>query len=257
MSPSESKDVAARNAFPGEWVAGYAPRTNAKSRLICIHHAGGGASAYRGWQRLCPENLEVIPIQLPGRENRFREPVYDDAGLVGRVLTRALSPLVDRPVAVFGHSMGALLAFELASGLQSLGLPLAHLFVSSRWAPHAPPGREPMHALPKTAFRQRLREFGGTPDSILEHEELMSIFDPVLRADLKMNETYECRWTEPLGCSITAFAAEGDRLVPPERVREWSRWTAGCFEVEMVPGDHFHFRTDPGRIVRSILSRFP
>ncbi len=257
MNRLEDTDAGTRSALPGAWVAAHVLRPDAKSRLICIHHAGGGASAYRGWQRLCPEDMELIPIQLPGRENRFREPVYDDAGLVGPILARALSSLVDRPVAVFGHSLGALLAFELACGLQSLGLPLSHLFVSSRWAPHAPPGREPMHALPKAAFRQRLREFGGTPDSILGHEELMSIFDPVLRADLKMNETYACRWTETLGCPITAFAAEGDPWVPPERMRDWARWTAGRFEVETVPGDHFHFRADPGRIVRSILSRFP
>jgi medium-chain acyl-[acyl-carrier-protein] hydrolase len=257
MNSMGSEPVGPREMLPGAWLADYLPKTGAKSRLLCLHHAGGGASTYRNWRRLFPTDMELVPIQLPGRENRWREPACDDARVLGPILTQALSPLMDRPVAVFGHSLGALLAFELACGLKSLGLPLSHLFVSSRWAPHTPPGRESMHALPKPEFRRRLLEFGGTPAAVLENEELMSMFDPLLRADLKMNETYACRWTEPLECPITAFAAESDPIVPPQRMRDWSRWTANRFEIETVPGDHFHFRADPGRIARGILSRFP
>jgi medium-chain acyl-[acyl-carrier-protein] hydrolase len=209
--------------------------------MFCFPYAGGGASAYRGWARLLPADVEVCPVQLPGRESRLREPPFDSSELLIQALVEALQPwLRDLPFVFFGHSMGAMIAFELARELRRRGQALPqHLFVSGRRAPQIPYEDEPIHALPEPEFIEKLRELEGTPEEVLQHEELMRLLIPVLRADFAVNETYVYRQEEPFDVGISFFGGLGDKEVNRDHGAAWKEHTRGRFRLRMLPGGHF------------------
>src|SRR5260370_20858382 len=162
-----------------------AERQKSLLRLFCLPSAGGGSSAYRDWQNGFPSEIEVCPVQLPGRENRFSEPPATSMPSLVRALAAGLSPFLDRPFALFGHSLGALVAFELCQELRSMRQPVAnHLFVSARPAPHLPDRRPPIHHLPDEALAAELRRLNGTPEDVLGDSALIELILPHLRADV-------------------------------------------------------------------------
>jgi medium-chain acyl-[acyl-carrier-protein] hydrolase len=222
-------------------------------RLFCFPYAGGSARMFTAWQTGLPENVEVVPVEPPGRGSRFPEPLHDRAeplvdDLLPRLLTRR-----DAPFALFGHSMGALLAFEIARRLeQRYGAPPLHLFVSAFRAPHLPPAAVPDHTLPDEQFRARLREFKGTPEEVLADEGLMELFVPILRADLAIAGTYRSTGGPPVTCPVTAFAGTEDREVGVSAVAQWSRHTTGGFALKAVPGDHFFLHSHRDLILGEI-----
>jgi medium-chain acyl-[acyl-carrier-protein] hydrolase len=222
-------------------------------RLFCFPYAGGGASAYRGWAASLPADLEVCPVQLPGRESRLREPAFDRPEPLVATLADALGAHLDLPFAFFGHSMGAMLSFELARELRRRGsaLPL-HLFVSGRRAPQVPSREEDIHALPEPEFLAKLRELNGTPEEVLQHAELMRLLTPVLRADFAVNETYVFRPEAPLDLGISAFGGLGDQEVTREDIVGWSEHARGPFRLRMLPGDHFFLHSARDLITESL-----
>jgi medium-chain acyl-[acyl-carrier-protein] hydrolase len=222
------------------WLAYREVNPRARLRLFCFPYAGGGASAYRGWAAALPADVEVCPVQLPGRESRLREPAFSRPEPLIIALADALQAHLDLPFAFFGHSMGALLSFEIARELRRRGgsLPL-HLFLSGRRAPQVPSREEDIHDLPEPEFVARLRELNGTPEEVLQHSELMRLLVPVLRADFAVNETYVYQPGEPLEMSISVFGGLADAEVTRDDLEGWREQTRGVFRLRMLPGDHF------------------
>ena len=229
------------------------PRANprARLRLFCIAHAGGGASAFRGWAEGLPPEVEVCPVQLPGRENRFSERPFDRVDPLAAALADAVRPWLDLPWALFGHSNGALIGFELARTLRARGLSgPRHLFPSGRRAPDMPAQGRAISHLPDDEFLADLAELGGMPRELLENSEIMQMLVPVLRADMALHETYEFREEAPLDCPITAYGGLADAKTTREAVEAWGRHTRGPFVVRMFPGGHFFHQSEREEFLR-------
>lgn len=225
---------------PGRWLRLGPTPAETRYRLFCLPYAGGGASIFRQWPRSAPPWLQVCPVQLPGREDRFGEPAHDDVGALIQALGPVIAALGDRPFALFGHSMGALIAFELTRALRRLGhAGPAHLFVAGRNAPRVPDMSPPIHDLPGPAFIERLRSLGGTPEGVFESAELMALISPLLRADFALNERYRYTEDAPLDCALTVFGSREDDMVSHQGLLAWRDETTGPCELVMLPGGHF------------------
>lgn len=243
----------AKNANP--WVSTLAPRPEASVRLFCFPFAGGGASAYRAWAPLFPPEVEVCGIQLPGREERFREPLLRHHQTLVAHACGGLQRLLDRPFAFFGHSMGAMVAFECARRLRRHGHAPMELFVSACHAPQLPLPRKPIHDLPDDELLREVGRFGGTPAQVLENEELMDLIKPILRADLALHETHAYVEEPPLETPITALAGADDPVVGPAHVRPWSAQTVGPFAMKEFAGGHFFIHQHAKSVAHLVASR--
>ncbi|HEX8360365.1 MAG TPA: alpha/beta fold hydrolase [Longimicrobium sp.] len=235
-----------------DWHPFTRPDSRARVRLFCFPHAGGSAGSYRSWQDYLPDEIEVCAVQLPGRGFRIEERPFDRLSALTRSAADALMPLLDVPFAFFGHSMGALIAFELARHLRRQGFPQpSHLFASGFRAPHVPDPKLPIRHLPEADFIAALRKLGGTPESVLDSDDLR-VFLPALRADISLCETY-CHGEEvPLACPITAFGGSQDKLVPARELEAWAGHTAQSFERFFFPGDHFFLQQHALAMLRII-----
>jgi medium-chain acyl-[acyl-carrier-protein] hydrolase len=220
-----------------------------------VPFAGGGASAFRAWPDHLPPAIEVLAIELPGRETRFSDPLIPRRGALITALADAVGPALAPPYALYGHSAGALVAFELARELRRRGAPgPVHLFASGRRAPHVSEP-DPMYQLSDAQLVARLRLLGGTSEAVLREPELMAVYLPILRADLAVNEADPIATEPPLPCPITAQGATADPEVSPEALLEWRAHTAGVFERELYPGDHFFMQAAPGPVLKAIAGR--
>ncbi len=226
----------------------------ARVRLFCLPYAGGGALAYRTWVQELPETIDVCPIQLPGREQRLREQPYTRVEPLTEALVGALAPeLEDLPFALFGHSMGALIAYEVAHRLRSeRGLAPVRLLVSGRSAPHLFTDEKNYHRLPDAELKQVLRNMEGTPQEILDHDELMELMLPIIRADFKLTETYSPRQHPPLDCPIDAFGGLTDPEVDRQELEGWSELTAGPFRLRMFRGGHFFIHSERASLLAAV-----
>ena len=221
------------------WFGRAEPAPRAAHRLFCLPYAGGSAASYRDWHALAPDGIQVCPVELPGRGGRFGEPTLTRLRPLVDALAGALAPYLDRPFAVFGHSMGGLLAFELARTLRRRGLPLpAHLFVSAAAAPDLPRSRPPVHHATDAEVMDELRLLGGTPPELLDDKEVMELMLPVIRADFSVLETYEYRPGPPLPVPLTVFGGADDPLVPVRSLDGWRRQSAAA-RLHVLPGGHF------------------
>jgi medium-chain acyl-[acyl-carrier-protein] hydrolase len=222
-------------------------------RLFCFPYAGGGASIYRSWQESFPTSIEICPVQLPGREARLSEPLFTNITTLVAAAAQALYPFFDRPFAFFGHSMGALIGYELAHLLRrDKSIAPAHLFVSGRRAPHFKGKEANTYSLPDGEFVDELRRLNGTPRQVLEHSELMSFIGPLLRADFQICGTYSHSHKQLLECPITAFGGISDNESPREKIEAWREYTSGPFSLRMLPGDHFFLHTAQPDIISTI-----
>ena len=223
-----------------EWLDCPRPNPRASVRLLCLPYAGGGASTFRSWAQEAPGDLEVAAVQLPGRQKRWKEKPFTSLETLIPVLADALLPGLRPPFALLGHSMGALIGFELARELRRRGRPLPfHLFVSGCRAPQIPPTAAPIHDLPDPEFIDSLRRLNGTPAEVVADEELMRLFLPVLRADFALIETHRYKEQPPLPCPISAFGGLGDAEVSREDLTAWRMQTTGRFFSRFYTGGHF------------------
>ena len=234
----------ANHALPGgSWLSsrlGTDPAS--RIRLFCLPHAGAGTAMYNIWKRFLPASVEVCPIQIPGREVRLAEPSFTDCALLIAEMTTALSSHLDKPYAIFGHSMGALLALDLARSLRSANLPEpSYLFVSGRNATHVPMKHGAIHQMPDDEFLAALAtRYGGLPQEILDTPELLELYLPILRADLTLLETHRYEALAPLDCPIAAFAGSDDPNVSVAGLQAWEEHTTAAFEAKWFSGDHFY-----------------
>ena len=227
------------------WISFRKPDPNTQLRLFCFPYAGAGALIFRKWSDALPHEVEVCPIQLPGRGARLTEPPFTKLSCLIEALTGALAPLLDRPFALFGHSLGALIGFELAREIRrQYGVHPVRLFASAGSAPQIPHRTPPIHTLPDNEFLAELRRLNGTPRELLDHEELMEVMLPILRADFALYETYLYSTEPPLNCPISAFGGLLDRRVNESDLEAWRSQTSASFSLRMFPGDHF-FLNEP------------
>jgi medium-chain acyl-[acyl-carrier-protein] hydrolase len=226
-----------------KWFALFKRDSQARMRLFCFPYAGGGALAYRSWIEAMPPGIEVCPVQLPGRESRFNEKPYTELPPLVHELLSVIRPYLNSPFAFFGHSMGALISFELTKKLNAEGLALPlHLFISSRRGPHLPGPFPQFHDLPKSGLIDLLKSFGGVPDMILSDPEVLEFFLPTLRADLHLSETCPPENGNPLDCPITAFGGLQDPFTSITELEAWRRHTRQEFRLRTFPGGHFYIR---------------
>lgn len=213
---------------------------SARVRLFCIPYAGGAANIYRKWTESLGAIVEVWAIEPPGRGSRLRETPFTTLRDLVRHLGPAFHPYLDKPFAFFGHSMGAIISFELARYLRRARLrnPL-HLFVSGCRALQLPDPRHPTYDLPEAEFMEELRRLNGTPGDVLDHPEMMEFILPLLRADFALTQTYEYSHEPPLECPITAFGGFQDDEINRASVEAWQVQTSSAFSSYMLPGDHF------------------
>jgi surfactin synthase thioesterase subunit len=231
-------------------------RRETKARLFCFPYAGVGASVYRSWIAALPVEIDLCPIQLPGREGRFGERAIASLQKIVDELVPALLPHLDRPYAFFGHSMGSALALEVARALATRGEPgPRQLFVSARRPPHVPDPEAPLHGLPDREFVAEInRRYGGIPAEVLAHQDLLELLLPTLRADITALETHRPPRRPPLACPIVAFGGADDPRAPRPHLEAWRGETTSSFRLRIFPGDHFYLTARRAELLADIAA---
>jgi medium-chain acyl-[acyl-carrier-protein] hydrolase len=228
-------------------------RERGKLRISCLPYAGSGAAIYRGWAAAVAPAIEIWPVTLPGREHRLIESPIDDLPLLAAKVGDELGRLLEPRFALFGHSMGALLAFEVARHLRRQGrLGPDCLIVSAHRAPHMPDDQDPIHHKPTSDFLEELRRLNGTPASILRDQELVELMLPVLRADFKAVESYRYVEESPLRCPIIVYGGKQDKMISEDQLAAWGVHTVGGFAQRMFEGDHFYITTQREELIAQL-----
>jgi pyochelin biosynthetic protein PchC len=245
------------DTMTSRWLMSFgAPRPPAV-RLVCFPHAGGSASFYQPWQRLLPSDVELVAVQYPGRMNRLAEPCLTDLDEMAERILDALLAGAQGDVAFFGHSMGALIAFEVARRLTATDAPLrlTHLLVSGKGGPpHR--GTRLLHLADDRTLCAQLRALGGSSEEALAHPELRAVVLPMLRDDYRLVETWRYRPGPPLSCPVTVLAGADDPETPLGQLDDWQHTAAGPVEVRVFAnGGHFYLVPHRDLVVREVVRR--
>ncbi len=237
---------------PGPWGVRWRPLPRPRLRVFCVPHSGGGASAYRPWAGALGDDVEVVAVRMPGRESRFREPPLSRLCDVVPALVRDVEPLLDVPHAWFGHSMGALIAFEACREVRRRRLdPPVRLLVAGRAAPQLPSRDPRTHEASDEEFTAMLGELNGTPFEV-RGDGAFAGFLPTLRADFSVIETYEYGSEPPLEHPITVYGGTEDPVVEVEELYPWDAQTTSDCAVRLLPGDHFFLHQDRDKFVAAL-----
>ena len=253
-SPSTTPSPTAESDSP--WLVTWeAPASHIQLRLFCFHHAGASASTFRAWQGQLPQSVQIIAVQLPGREYRMSEPLLSDMREIVAALMKVMPPLLDKPYAFFGHSMGALLGFELARMLRAHALPPpVMLFVSGRTAPQFRWRDPATRLLPDDELVAAVRDYNGTPEELLSDISLRELWLPRFRADLTASVMYDYIAQAPLNLPLVVMSGESDPLVFPEGLRGWAEHSARAVKFFSYPGDHFFLFSAEADIIEQVLA---
>ena len=235
------------------WVQCAQPHSTAVCRLICFPHAGGSANAFRPWPNLLGPRVEVHVIQYPGRANRFAEPFVDDMSVAADRIARELAAQSNRPYALFGHSMGGAIAYEVARLLHERSVePPRHLFVSGRQPPmHQRPGE--VHTFDDSRLASELLRLSNANEELLAEPELAKLMFPIIRNDYRLIETYRPGKITVLTTPITVLIGDDDKELTMDEVRDWSHYTRHRLNVRSFPGDHFYL-IDQCRAVTDLVA---
>jgi medium-chain acyl-[acyl-carrier-protein] hydrolase len=239
----------------GSWLVRPVSRPSPALRLFCVPFAGAGPSVFRGWSQNLPAAVEALYVHLPGRESRLREASVPDVLGLARGITDAIAPFSDQPFALFGHSLGALIAFEVARTLRQRALPApVRLFASAYRAPHLPSPFPPLHRLDEDELLRQVNERydGSVPTEVLENAELRTLVIPALRADFAALESYQHGAQRPLECPITVFGGRHDRTLAKGALEAWSVHTSREFRLRLVEGGHFYLQSARQQLVDDI-----
>jgi medium-chain acyl-[acyl-carrier-protein] hydrolase len=238
------------------WFPYAKPNPTARARLICFPYAGGSALVFRNWINCFGPNVEVCVAQLPGRGRRLLEAPFTSMDPAVDALANVLSEYLDKPLIFFGHSMGALIGFELAHRiLRERKGTVLHLFASGRQAPQIPPRDPPTFALAEPEFIKELHRLKGTPPEVLQNQELLTLMLPVIRSDFELVQTYRYSPKEPLKCGITAIGGSEDDEVRREDLEAWREHSEKPFDLLMFPGDHFFLHSLEKMLLRALTEK--
>lgn len=239
----------------GRWTPYRIHKPDAPLRLLCFSYAGAGASVFRPWVTDAPGDIDVWPIPLPSKGARFRETPYSRIEPLIDELCEVLASCLCGRYALFGASMGAIIAFELARAARRRGLRSpVRLFAAGRRPPHQRDAHPPMHQLPDDELIQRLAEFDGTQPEILASAELMNCFLPSLRADFALCERYVYRREPRLDCPITALAGAADPYATVREVSAWRSVTHASFALRVFDGGHFFVQSCAPDVLRAVVN---
>lgn len=240
----------------GLWCRRYRPADDASARLVCLPHAGGSASYFLPVAVALSPAVDVLAMQYPGRQDRRSEPPVTDlmtlADQVAGVLLRDPDP---RPLTLFGHSLGAVLGFEVARRLDGEGRCPVGLFVSGRRAPSTY-REENTHRLGDQAIMAEVRRLDGTSAALLSDDDVIRAALPALRADYQAAETYRCPPGSVVSCSITALTGADDPKTTVDEARQWDQHTSAAFDLHVFPGGHFFLTEQAGRIIDLLQTHF-
>ncbi|MCX2971482.1 MULTISPECIES: thioesterase II family protein [Streptomyces] len=246
--------MTASEVDPGLWIRSFHPApAPGSTRLVCLPHAGGSASFYFPVSRALAADLDVVAIQYPGRQDRRHEECVDSVEELARRVVDVLDPRPDQPVALFGHSLGATLGYEMARLMEQRGVVPRHLFASGRRAPSRH-RHETVHQRDDEGILAELKTLSGTDARVLGDEEVLRMSLPAIRSDYRAAETYVHRPGPPLSCPITAFTGEDDPKVTLDEARAWSEHTTAAFAMHTYPGGHF-FLSDHAPALLRVISQ--
>lgn len=236
------------------WLMRYGRNPGASVRLFCFHCAGGSASEFRSWPAHLPAKIELVAVQLPGREGRVKDAFIATMGDLAEGVVEAMTPLLDKPYAIFGHSFGALGGFEVIRELRRRRLYQPFLFMpAGRQGPHVKENKPPIAWLPEKAFIEELwKDYGDHMGPILESDELRAAFLPQIQADFALCETYRYCDEQRLDCRIVAFAGVSEKDLETDALNAWSAHTSRSFHPRRFPGDHFFIRQSQGLVLEAI-----
>jgi medium-chain acyl-[acyl-carrier-protein] hydrolase len=227
------------------WVIRFG-RRDADLKLLCFAHAGGGASVFNKWAAFLPPSIEVCAVQLPGRESRFSEPALQSLDVLVDALVEETRFLRTEKFALFGHSIGALIAFEFARALRRRGENVPEtMLVSAFRAPQQPSPEPSPLGLSDSEFLAFVERYGGIPQALLGLRDAMQVFLPTLRADFSLVDRYVCKDDRPFEFPLIAFGGKSDEQVTAESLVEWQAHAAGRFTLHHCTGAHFFFQSHP------------
>ena len=237
----------------------YIPKPNPQAtvKLICFPYAGGSPRSFSNWHASLPHYVEQIMVSMPGRGNRFSEPPIDCMDTLTDILIEELTPHITDNTVFYGHSLGSRVAFEIQRKLMARNMQgPVHFIASGSANPSHDRSGDYTHLLDDDAFIEKLKSLNGTPPAVLENEELMMLFMPVLRADFKLADTYRYTGDEKLPCNITVFAGKYDPITEQDQL-DWQNFFQGNFAFKYFSGDHFFIDShneQVGEEVRNIIS---
>ncbi|WP_405885106.1 alpha/beta fold hydrolase [Streptomyces sp. NBC_01136] len=222
---------------------------------MCLPHAGGTAQLFHGWPALLPEDVEVLAVRYPGRQDRLAEACIEDMATLADTIADALRPWLDRPLALFGHSMGACVAYELALRLEARGIAPEHLLVSAHAAPqHA--AHTALHNADDETLITHVRDLGDLHSEAYDIPELRDLLLPALRADYRLIEGYHSPHPAPVKAPITAYVGQDDPSCVLHQALAWSDLAASdSFELRSFPGDHFYLVARETEVVEDVAAR--
>lgn len=221
------------------WIRRFQPAPEAPVRLVCLPHAGGSAALYAPYARALAPVADVLAIQYPGRQDRRAEPGVTRLELLADLVTDALGAWTDRPLVVFGHSMGALLGYEVTARLEAAGTPPRALVASGRRAPSRY-REESVHLRTDEGVVRELRHLGGVDPAFLDEPELRAMILPAVRSDYEAIETYRHPPRAPLRTPLAVLTGDSDPQVTTEEAAAWAAHTTGDFTLRTFPGGHFY-----------------
>lgn len=237
------------------WFIPFNPQPKPALRLFCFANAGGSTGQFRSWGAMLPASVEVCAVQLPGQGMRMRETPYTRTAPLAKDLADNIEPLLTVPFALFGYSVGGLIAYELARELRRRDHLAAHLFIAARRAPHLPVTSSPIHHLPDTAFIEALQHrYNGIPATILQEPDMLALFLPVLRKNFELLETYAYVPDRPLDCPISAFGGHQDLTVNADQIAAWEEHTTSRFSSQMFSGGHFFLQDHLDAVLQTMNS---
>ncbi|MFH8476669.1 thioesterase II family protein [Streptomyces sp. NPDC018000] len=233
------------------WIQRFHPSGDARTRLVCFPHAGGAATYYHPVSAALKPGIEVLAVQYPGRQDRRKEPVVRSVEELARQATAAIRPWADRPLAFFGHSMGALVAFEVARQLADEGAPPLSVIVSGRRSPTSFRD-ENVHRRDDQGIVAEMARLGGSDPRMFEDPEMRALLLPVIRADYEAVETYRYRPGPALPCPVLALLGESDPVASAEEARGWAEHTSGGFELRTFSGGHFYLNDHAAAVTGAV-----
>lgn len=238
--------------YARDWFRCYQPRTLPALRLLCLPHAGGTASSYRTWPALAPDSIEVHAAQYPGREDRIKEPFLCTMQELATQVAAAALQLADAPIALFGHSLGGAIAYEVALLLQKRGVQPVHLIVSGREpAEHCKEGN--IHIRDEAGIKAELLRLSDANRLLVDDAELWKLVLPIVRNDYRVVESYRPEPGRKVACPLTVFLGDADYEVTPAEARDWERSTSAEFNMQIFPGDHFFLASQRTAVVDAVV----